>query len=166
VHQNTQINQNQNDDDDDDDFADFVENPVEISQLQKAEIQKINQVEPAPRPLTSANLNHIIPPQKIILESFNYAEVLNRLFVNTSIDNMFSSKLGINKDETCMMNDDSNLSHLNLIENNDTWHELKTLTSINDASLSLKFKWYKSNLEDFYLKSLNVEPQALENRVN
>lgn len=45
------------------------------------------------------------------------------------------------------------------IDNDSTWNELKRYTSINDESLSLKFKWSLSNLEEEYLKSLNLQRQ-------
>ncbi|RNA36921.1 hypothetical protein BpHYR1_037017 [Brachionus plicatilis] len=45
------------------------------------------------------------------------------------------------------------------IEQDATWNELKRYTTINDESLSLKFKWSLSSLEDEYLKSLNLQRQ-------
>lgn len=44
-----------------------------------------------------------------------------------------------------------------IIDNNETWTELKNYTSVTDASISLKFKWILSNLEKNYLNSLNIE---------
>lgn len=45
------------------------------------------------------------------------------------------------------------------IDQDSTWNELKRYTSINDESLSLKFKWSLSNLEDEFLKSLGLQRQ-------
>lgn len=45
------------------------------------------------------------------------------------------------------------------VDQDSTWNELKRYTSINDESLSLKFKWSLSNLEDEYLKSLSLQRQ-------
>ncbi|CAF0810566.1 unnamed protein product [Brachionus calyciflorus] len=69
------------------------------------------------------------------------------------IENFLNSKNEINFCEKSIPEKELNLNC------DSTWNELKKYTSINDESISLKFKWSLSNLEDEYLKSLNLQRQ-------
>ncbi len=135
----------------DDDFADFVE----TSTLQN------DAIEPDSSQISSKKINDIeenIQHCKIDLIEYNsssnisikYDCLLEKLFQNLNYKTKFNF--------TNFNNETNNTENSEFtIDNDETWKQLKTYTSVTDASISLKFKWILSNLEKNYLNSLNVE---------
>jgi hypothetical protein len=137
--------------DEDDEFSDFVDN-AECVQAESI-IQERTQINLA----TQHTLNGASAELQIstVLEPvLDFSELADRLFLKA--DSFF--KPNVDSLETRHEFSD--------VKSNPTWEQLKTYTSINDASISLKFKWYLSNLESFYLESLNLDRAALPVKVS
>lgn len=89
----------------------------------------------------------------------------NSNLINNLIEKLFTSEAARFEFSKREENLKENNELLN-IDLDEMWQELKTFTSINDASLSLKFKWYLSNLEDNYLKSLSLQRASPNSNIN
>jgi hypothetical protein len=138
--------------DDDDEFSEFVDN----SDIQSEEIQTQPPTASAvelPKPILSENVapSPLTTIPEPVLDLVGIAE---KVFSN--FDSFFKP------DATHVSAEFDDCLD---VKSNDTWLQLKTYTSINDASISLKFKWYLSNVESFYLESLNLERAAIPIKV-
>ena len=133
------------DQDNEDEFTDFVDNlgveKEEDEQQQQEPVTSSSEV------VQNASSETAVAAPPVYETSLNLAELVDRLFTDTTF--FFKTNSGLDSS--------SFSSTAQEINENDTWQQLKTYTSINDASLSLKFKWYLSNIEGFYLESLNLE---------
>ena len=168
------------DDDDDDDFADFVDssNFPQNSELlaslpplpslapppPQISTQLPEPSEPQPQPThktvtpSASRIDTLTPaapapalqqPSSNINISVNYDQILNDLF-NDQTTNDVSPR-------PTPTSTPASASGLVSIDQDDMWQQLRTYTSVTDASISLKFKWIKSELEHFYLNALNVQ---------
>jgi hypothetical protein len=142
----------------DDEWADFVDTTTPHTN-----IQMLNDLEPNQTQVLKSNevqqqIQHVQPDsnQKESANSVNQFDFFNL------IDNLLNQKLN-----TAFFNvNESSANKLRelLIDEDTVWHKLKTYTSITDESISLKFKWNRSSIEESYLKSLNLE-KVLPNQV-
>lgn len=134
--------------DEEDEFTDFVDNAQEIPQAESA-IQPPSVQQEIPKvdvPITITHTEPVCPP-------FNYVEAVEHVFGNVNSLNIQSEAT----ESTTLFQDQ--------VSQNETWQELKKYTSINDASISLQFKWYLSNLEELYIDALSLERIALNSKV-
>lgn len=140
--------------DDEDDWADFVENTdfistnientaVNIPVVPVAQTQQQVPIQATPTFNTPMNQS---------VSEFNLDSLVMKLF-----DNLNLSESSFLNEEAGSIGD--GLNEL-AIDCDKFWQQLITYTSVTDASASLQFKWSLSDLEDNYIKSLNLnKPQ-------
>lgn len=140
------FNQNEVVQDEEDEFTDFVDNAQEIPQVESSTLTSVQPISVDAPPATTkiAHTEPVCPP-------FNFVEAVEHVFGNVNSLNIQSSE------STTLFQDQ--------VSQNETWQELKKYTSINDASISLQFKWYLSNLEELYIDALSLERIAQNSKV-
>jgi hypothetical protein len=159
VSSNTNLNVQVNDDDDDE-FSEFVDNSdcIQAEVAPTTEPPSSRLVEQPPKQVAN---EFVAPPPKAIAEpALDMCAIVDRIFSSPTDNNSFFKSNTASHEAT--EDDEYYLD----VRSNPTWLELKTYTSINDASLSLKFKWYLSTLENFYLESLNLERASIPVKVS
>jgi hypothetical protein len=142
--------------DDDDEWADFVDNTnaSNILNIPNETINnnnKDNDDEGIEKPDENQNAPILEAPklvnQKEFVDHLNVDDLVNKLFTN------FNLNISNDNEET---NSSDTFKEL-LIDEDDTWQQLKAYTSVIDASISLQFKWDLSYLEEKCLNSLNLD---------
>jgi hypothetical protein len=133
---------------DDDEWADFVDNnakpaigleiPNEAMHNESKSKLDTNQngLTEKSEPATPLFVKNKDFSEQIVLEN-----LVNQMFTNLNLNVDFSETDKIQE---------------MFIDDNETWKQLKTYTSVIDASISLQFKWNLSCLEENCLNSLNL----------
>jgi hypothetical protein len=145
-----------------DEWADFVETTTP-----QTNIQVVNHANTVPihhQAIKSEEVEQPIDQVEIESKQKEYETNRNQFDLFNLIENLFDQNLNtkfFNANESLSSN---SLQEM-LIDENSIWRQLQTFTSITDESISLKFKWNTSSIEEHYLKALSLE-KIIPNQVS